>query len=378
MTTTGLSFSAARRALAAAAFAAIAVAGCSGPPAGSPALPAREAPAMTLATHAPTFTVYTAGQTPGFPTNAAAEDLTSGPGGTMWFTDAGTPAIGRITANGTFTEFRSGLPSTARPYVIAAAPDGSLWFSDYSGVTVGHVTVRGKIVEYGGPQPSGDSAAGIVVAADGTPWFVTFGPVPMLGHVTAARKLETFALPKDLSPDGTLAIDAAGNLWLVAVNNKSNGVMVERTPSGALVRIPMHMYHQSLPCCPHRAPKRLVIGPDGNPWFTAMDYGHKSGGAQFFGTVVGGKVQLFRLSQKGLHHAAYASGIATGPNGFFLTGGDPFNPDGALYAIGLQGSQTAYDIPYNPIAVALDRKGRAWLTAAWSGQPSQIVEVTSL
>lgn len=364
------------RAAAYPAFIAILASGCSGPPTGTPALPLQASTAVTRAASGPTFTVYTAGQTPGFPITAAAEDLASGSGGTMWFTDPATPAIGRISAAGTFTEFRTGLPSSARPYVIVTAPDGSAWFSDYSGVRIGQVSVRGNITEYGGSQPSGDSAAGVAIAADGTPWFVTFGAVPMLGHVTARGTLQTVSLPKDLSPDGTLAADANGNLWFVIVDKKSNAVMVERTPAGSLVKMPMHMYAQLLPCCPHRAPKRLTIGADGNPWFSAMDYGHKSGRAQYFGTVAGGKIQLFALSQKGLHHAAYASGIAAGGGGLFLTGGDPFNPDGGLYTIDQQRNQTAYDLAYNPVAVALDRKGHPWLTAAWSGKPSQIVEVS--
>lgn len=377
MTTLRLRFSIFGRSVAVALFAVLAGTGCGGPQTDATALPASNDAALLRAGQPPAFTVYTAGQTPGFPITAAAEDITGGNGGTMWFTDPATPAIGRISATGTFSEFRTGLASGARPYVIVTAPDGSHWFSDYNGVTIGHITTGGKITEYGSPQqPSGDSAAGVAIAPDGTPWLITFGPEPMLVHVTAQKRVETIALPKDLSTDGTLAADANGNLWFVVLNKKTNALMVERTPGGSLIKMPMHMYQQFLPCCPHQAPKRLAIGADGNPWFSAMNYGRGTRGYQYFGTVAGGKVQLIRVSSKGLHHGAYASGIAVGPNGLALTGGDPLNPDGALWTVDAQRNQTVYDLAYDPIAVAFDRKGHPWLTAAWSGKPSQIVEVT--
>src|SRR5579872_3746027 len=59
------------------------------------------------------FVVFTAGKTPGFPANAYAEDIARGQNGSMWFTDGGTSAIGRISAQGEVTEFTQGLPPGA-------------------------------------------------------------------------------------------------------------------------------------------------------------------------------------------------------------------------------------------------------------------------
>jgi len=98
------------------------------------------------------FTVYTAGQTPGFLAGAAAVDIAVGPAGDMWFTDFETPAIGRIATNGTITEFTSGLIAGAKPYSIVAGPDGNMWFSDNSGVALGKITPDGTITEYSAPQ----------------------------------------------------------------------------------------------------------------------------------------------------------------------------------------------------------------------------------
>ena len=127
--------------------AASSVAGCSNPTPTS--LPMQTSAARpNIITTALRFKVYTAGQTPGFPGSASAVDIAPGPNGTMWFTDDGTPAIGRIAADGTFTEFRAGLPSGAAPYAIAAGPDGNMWFSDFRGVALGSVTPSGTITEF--------------------------------------------------------------------------------------------------------------------------------------------------------------------------------------------------------------------------------------
>lgn len=322
------------------------------------------------------FVAFTAGKTPGFPSNGSAQDIVPGSNGSMWFTDAGTHAVGRLS-NGTVTEFNQGLPPTAEPYVIIRAADGGMWFSDYAGVTVGHISRRGKIVEYSGPQESSDHAAGIALAPDGTPWFITFGLPPMLGHVTSQGQVETVPLPAKLSPDGTLAADAAGNLWFIAIDPKDNGVIVERTAAGKLIKRPLHMYHQFLPCCPHRAPKRLIIGSDGNPWFSALDYGRGTKGAEFFGTVAAGNVQLYKLTQRGISHAAFASGIAADSHELWLSGSDPYKADGTLWQTIPGQSQVTYDLPYSPIGLTFDGSGHPWFTAGFTGVPSQIVEVIS-
>jgi streptogramin lyase len=70
----------------------------------------------------------------------------------MWFTDNGTPAIGRIAADGTVTEFTAGLPSGAVPYAIAAGPGGNMWFTDYRGAAIGRISPSGAITEFSLPQ----------------------------------------------------------------------------------------------------------------------------------------------------------------------------------------------------------------------------------
>ena len=53
-----------------------------------------------------------------------------------------------------------------------------------------------------------------------------------------AGKLPMETVPTDLSPDGTLAADVRGDLWFLAVDQNSAGVVVERLPSGRSLKLP--------------------------------------------------------------------------------------------------------------------------------------------
>ena len=321
------------------------------------------------------FKVFTAGQTPGFPASAAAIDIAPGPGGTMWFTDGGTPAIGRIASDGTITEFTNGLPPGAQPYSIVAGPDGRMWFSDHRGVAIGKVTPAGAITEYDASQYGNSDAMGIAFGSRGEPWIVGFGSQPLLAHLTRQRTFEAQLLPVRMTPNGALTADARGDLWFIAQNPHTRGELVERRAhSDGLFRTPLHMLAAFLPCCPNVAPKSIVIGPNGEPWFTTLYYVHRSSPANFLGTLQTGRVALFRIRNKGLSEVAYPSGLAAAAHGLWITGGDPFADNGALWHVDDRGKQIVYDLPHNPFALALDAAGNPWFTAAFSGQPSRIVE----
>lgn len=324
-----------------------------------------------------TFTVYTAGQTPGFPARASAIDLAAGPGGSMWFTDGGTPAIGRIASNGTVTEFTSGLPSGAQPYSIIAGPDGNMWFSDHRGVAIGEITPSGAIAEYDASQYANSSAMGIAFGPGNRPWIVGFGSQPLLAHLEPSGSIAVQLLPSLMTPNGALTADSSGSLWFVAQNSKTKGELIERRANSKRLRhTPLHMVSIFEPCCPNQAPKSIAIGPDRNPWFSTLDFGHGTSPAQYLGTYRSGRVHLIKITTKGLTEPAYASGLAATANGLWLTGGNVFADDGALWFVNGNGKQTAYNLPYNPLGVTVDANGNPWFTAAFSGQPSRIVEVT--
>ena len=316
--------------------------------------------------------------TPGFPASASAQDLASDGHGNMWFTDPGTPGLGRISPTGTFTEFSDGLVPRAEPYVITRSPkQSSLWFSDFGGVRLGKVSPNGTIHEYTAIQYTQNNAAGVAVTPNGTPWTIAVGAIPRLFRLTSKNQLEEVELPSDLSFDGSLAADSRGNLWMLAVDAQSKVVMIERASHGQLTTIPVPLHKIFMPCCPNLAPKRIVIGADGNPWFTDLDYGHKARSSSFVGTIRNGRALLYQLRRHNGHVLGYASGIVAGPNGFWITGSDPFQTDGALWDLSLDGSQREYNLSSAPLGIAGDDAGHYWFTAAFPTTASQIVEFSA-
>jgi streptogramin lyase len=372
--------------LSACAFVAALLAACAGTGTGTGGSsngtnPATNAAARTIhKAGALQFQVFTAGQTPGFPATAGAIDVAPGPNQTMWFTDAGTPAIGRIASDGTVTEFTSGLPQNAEPNAIAAGPDGNMYFSDYRGVVIGKITSDGTITEYSAPKFTDTNSKAIAFGSDGLPWVVGSGVPSVLAHLTSAGKITTQKLAADFTPDSTLAADAGGNLWFTGVNKHLHGELLERVASsGKLVHLPMHMVKQFLPCCPNQAATQMTIGPNGVPWFTTTNYLKLGTTAFHLGTVDGNAVKLLRLTHNGLSTSAYPSGIAStgASNTVWVSGGNPFQNNGALWEFVGKQNQKAFSVPYNPLSLTVDAAGHPWFTATFSGEPSQIVEVTN-
>ena len=60
------------------------------------------------------------------------------PDGALWFTNAFGPSIGRLTTDGTVSNYTD--PSISNPQGIAVGPDGALWFTNYGNNSIGRIT----------------------------------------------------------------------------------------------------------------------------------------------------------------------------------------------------------------------------------------------
>ncbi|HET8846955.1 MAG TPA: Virginiamycin B lyase, partial [Ktedonobacteraceae bacterium] len=72
--------------------------------------------------------------------NCGAMGITKGPDGALWFTEAASSRIGRITAQGAVTEYSLPTPSAA-PTSITVGPNGTLWFTESRGNQIGSLTL---------------------------------------------------------------------------------------------------------------------------------------------------------------------------------------------------------------------------------------------
>ena len=94
--------------------------------------------------------------------NSGPWGITLGPDGNLWFTENNGNAnkIGRITPNGTVTEFQ--VPGS--PEFITTGPDSNLWYTDFTTGEIGRMTPVGTVTEF--PVPTSNSG----------PWGITLGP----------------------------------------------------------------------------------------------------------------------------------------------------------------------------------------------------------
>ena len=336
----------------------------------------QQAGPSAVASHGLKFKVFTAGQTQGFPASAGAVDLALGPDGSMWFTDDGTPAIGRVETDGTITgNFER---STVRREPLL----------DRRGARRQHVVLR---------LSRRRDRRGNAARHDYRVRRAAVHQQQRDGH--RFRRTRRAVLYRLWLAAATRAPNAAGQHRGKAASGEHNALRcpLHRRRRKSLVRrnrrpvarrvVPATRAHprlhatadedaaDQLPCCPNQAPKSIAVGADGNPWFTTLDFGHRNSPESYLGTLKAGKVRLIRIRTKGLFEVAYPSGIAVAKDGFWITGGDPFTDNGALWHIGADGKQSPYDLPYDPLGLAVDAAGNPWFTSKFSGSPSRIVEV---
>ena len=118
----------------------------------------------------------TGGQSKSFTVGIGPDGLCVGPDGALWFTEAGTGALGRLTVNGKYKEYSIAYRYN-QPSGIAAGPDRALWFTDFSGrAGIGRMTVSGKMKFYGAGTHYSELDQ-IISGPGGAMWFSSsFGP----------------------------------------------------------------------------------------------------------------------------------------------------------------------------------------------------------
>jgi virginiamycin B lyase len=119
------------------------------------------------------------------------QGIVLGPDGNLYVTESGTDAIARLNpATGQVTEFPVPTPA-ALPLGLALGPDGALWFVERSASKVGRMTLDGSFTEY--PLAPGAFPNRIVAAPDGALWFTEL-LANKIGRITTAGVLTEFPI----------------------------------------------------------------------------------------------------------------------------------------------------------------------------------------
>ncbi|HSK50025.1 MAG TPA: hypothetical protein VK889_05955 [Solirubrobacterales bacterium] len=198
-------------------------------------------------------------------------DIVAGPDGNMWFTygEGSAAAIARIDSpedpgDTTITYFRDGLREESDPRQIVLGRDGNLWFSDPWIDAIGKVTSDGAITEFDAPGFFRDS---FVPGPDGNIWWTDWG----LNRIAPSGEIKHFGTPgsgESRNPED-LAFGPGGDLWFTSsrFEDPGNGAVGRMTSSGSIEE-----YNVGIN--PGSWPLEIVLGPDGNFWFT--DWGEPS------------------------------------------------------------------------------------------------------
>ena len=228
--------------------------------------------------------------------------------GSVWFTNANTPFIGKMSSNGDVTKYKSGVQGAYFTPIVKGS-DGRLWFAGNS-QKIHAVTVDGKESTYAIPS-NPTLVESMVLGPDGNVWFTTWnnnqqgliGKVTPSGNITEYKfKYSGYARGLTVGADkkiwfgstmglGTISTDGEVNLiggyqgvtlvpWGIASDGKGNvwGIGHDGSTGSKLVRIDATGKTQVFDTAATKNLFRLYSGPDGTVWFS--DWG---GGA--FGRV---------------------------------------------------------------------------------------------
>lgn len=180
-------------------------------------------------------------------------DITLGPDGRTWFTQA--TGVGAITPTGTVTNYD--LPPS-RPEWIEAGSDGALWVSGPD--LIRRVTTDGQVTTFDLPpgDPTwGDSIGGLALGPDGNIWYTRWPGT--VGKITPSGEVAEYPIPLDEPTQsvmpGHLTVGPDGALWF---NETWNARVGRVTTDGAFTMFPLPPERE--------AGSDIAVGPDGNLW----------------------------------------------------------------------------------------------------------------
>jgi virginiamycin B lyase len=196
------------------------------------------------------------------------------PDGTIWFNDEYQPAIWRMSKSGSVTRYA--LPDT-HGWVedLTIGPGGSIWFTEFGGFQegdeiarprVGRISQDGQIVEY--QLAGGGFIGGITTGREGDMWFIRDGSYiggdpESVNRITPEGRITSHSF-RATGSVFDIAMGADGNLWF-----PETGGIGRMSPEGHLKRFSVPALSRGR----HLSRPTIVAGPRRSLWFTGLGPG---------------------------------------------------------------------------------------------------------
>jgi streptogramin lyase len=262
--------------------------------------------------------------------------IAAGPDGAVWFTDTYGDKIGRVTTDGTITEFQ--MPITGSyPAGITGGPDGAVWFTESGGNRIGRITADGNIREFPIPPPFGQIWS-ITTGPDGALWFTDYTN-RKIGRIKTDGAITEYQIPNPTTYPWDITSGPDGALWFADLHGNKIGRI---TTTGDITEFPLAPTNYSF------GPQGITSGPDGALWFVGYD-------SQVGRITTTGNIIEFQLPTANVH-APWS--IAQGPDGALW-----FSAANNIDRISTTGAITEFPIPTaNPWAtdIAATPDGALW------------------
>lgn len=155
-------------------------------------------------------------------------DIVTGSDGALWFTQSTDPSrIGRITTDGTVSQYVISDTNIDTPYDITLGSDGALWWTNSSDNYIGRMTTTGTMTSYS----VGTVTAGITTGTDGNLWFTEpLSTANKIGRMTTAGVVTTYAIPTAVAGSNAIAAGPNSTFWFTeAAANKVGRLIVDET-----------------------------------------------------------------------------------------------------------------------------------------------------
>jgi streptogramin lyase len=224
----------------------------------------------------------TAGVRPGFTANSSPgsspDGLTTGPGGSVWFTEYTDPGgLGEVV-NGTVHELRGGVTrgfsADRGPASVTRGADGHIWFTEQNGPGgVGRVNDDGSVTELTGGVTRGFTKdahpLGITTGPDGHIWFTEqSGGVGRVNDDGTVSELTGGLTPGFSKPSRPYFITTGPDrhLWFTEYGNP--GRLARINDDGSVSEFTTGV---TPGFSANAGPTGITSGPDGRIWFAEYD-----------------------------------------------------------------------------------------------------------